>query len=139
MIISTSEGRLRIKTNRLKNQRIAQQIKGKVAQLHGVQQVRANPGAASLIILFDQNSQDLTTLEEQVITLCSPPAKRKSRPQRTVSRRLNQASKAGMVATLTASLVYGYLGKKKPHIYYGSAFVGLAGLHMLKHSKTLLR
>lgn len=138
MISSITDGRIRIKTNRLKNKRVSDSIKGKVEALNGVSAVRTNPGASSIVVHFNKNQVDIEQLENEIFELCSPPkANKKSKPK--ISRRVNQASKIGMMATLSASLVYGFMGKKKPHIYYGSAFVGLAGLHMLKHSKSLIK
>lgn len=139
MIVSSCGGRLRVKAKRLKNKSISNKIKTKVEELEGVNGVRVNPSAASLIVNFDQSLVDVESLEDSVFAICSPPINGKNGSKSRISKRINQASKVGMMATLSASLIYGAMGKKKPHIYYGSAFVGLAGLHMLKHSKSLLR
>lgn len=139
MIVSTCEGRLRVKASRLKSKKVSESIKRKVEALTGVHGVRTNPAAASIVVSFDRAQVDAEQLENDVFDICSPPAKPKSSGKVRISRRVNQASKVGMMATLSASLVYGFMGKKKPHIYYGSAFVALAGVHMLKHSKSLIK
>lgn len=138
MIVSTAGGRIRIRTNRLKSKKISGRLKDRIEALEGVTGVRANPNAHSLIVHFDENRIEMTDLEDQVIEICSPP-KNDGNGSNKLTKRLNQASKVGMIATLATSLAYGYAGKKKPHIRFGTAFLALAGVHMLKHSNRLLR
>lgn len=140
MIVSTVDGRLRVRANRLKSKKISGAIKERIETLPGVTGVRANPGAASLVVHFHAEQVDTDLLEEEIVKICTPSRNgQKGAAQSQLSRRLNQANKIGMTGTLAASLAYGYLGKKKLHIQYGTAFVALAGLHMLKYSRTLFR
>ena len=140
MIVSTVDGRLRVRANRLKSKKISESVKKRIEALDGVISVRTNPGAASLIVYFHAEGVDTDMLEEEIVAICTPSKSgKRSEAQSQLSRRLNQANKIGMAGTLAASLAYGYLGKKKLHIQYGTAFVALAGLHMLKYSRTLLR
>lgn len=44
-----------------------------------------------------------------------------------------------MMTTLGTSLAFGYLGNKKAHIGFGTAFVAFAGMHILRYQRTLIR
>jgi hypothetical protein len=140
MIVSTVDGRLRARANRLKSMKISESIKTRIEALPGVTGVRTNPGAACLVVNFHAESVDSELLEDEIVKICTPTRQgKKGAAKNKLSRRLNQANKVGMTGTLAASLAYGYLGKKRLHIQYGTAFVALAGLHMLTYSHTLLR
>lgn len=144
MIVSTQKGRMRVRFNKLRSASVAQRAKAEVEKQPGILSVRDNSAACSLIILFDDQKWKAEDLEDEIMDICIQAAKpiKKASSQnksRTLSKRVNQATKVGMVGTLSASLAYGFMGKKKPHIYYGVAFVALAGAHMLRYSKTLFR
>ena len=140
MIVSTVDGRLRVRANRLKSKKVSESVKNRIEALTGVTTVRTNPGAASVVVHFHAEQVDTDVLEEEIVTICTPATNSNDRNGKSqLSKRLNQASKIGMVGTLATSLAYGFMGKKKPHIRYGTAFLALAGMHMLKHSRTLLR
>lgn len=138
MIASTFEGRLRVRANILKAKGIAKGIQAKVEDLPGVRSTRINPAAASIIVHFDTEEVDAMTLEEEIMDICQPAPKKKSNGK-SVSTKLHQATKVGMMTTLATSVAYGFMGKKTPHIRYGAAFVVFAGMHMLKYSNRLLR
>jgi hypothetical protein len=139
MIVSTVAGRIRIRSNRLKSSKIAAKIEQRAKQLDGVTDVRINPAAGSLVASYDVLTVETEMLEDALEALCLPPKPANNGTRKTVSRYVNRATKAGMIATLATSLTYAYLGKKKAHIRYGQAFVALVGLHMLRHRSTLLR
>lgn len=140
MIVSTVDGRLRVRANRLKSRKISNSVKERIEALPGVTGVRTNPGAASIVVHFHAEQVETDLLEDEIVKICTPTANGSNgNGKKQLSKRLNQASKVGMIATLATSLAYGFMGKKKPHIRYGTAFVALAGVHMLKHSRNLLR
>jgi copper chaperone CopZ len=139
MIVSTVAGRIRVRSNRLKIKKIAEQVRRQAEALDGVQEVRVNPAAGSIVVSYDTRQSDTDLLEERLERLCLPPAKPAGNGRSTWSKRVNQATKIGMMTTLATSLAYGYLGKKKAHIRFGTAFVALAGMHMLRYQGTLLR
>lgn len=139
MIVSTVSGRIRVRSNRLKSKKTAEQIRRQAVQLDGVTEVRINPAAGSLVVGYDTRAVDTVELEDRLEALCLPPAARPKSGRGRASRHLNRATKVGMMATLATSLAYGYLGKKKAHIGFGTAFVAFAGMHMLRYQSTLVR
>lgn len=144
MIVSTQKGRIRVRFNKLRSVKVARRAQAEIEKLQGIFSVRENSAACSLIVMFDQNIVDAEKLEDQIMDICIEAAKPvkttvAENKKRKLSKQINQATKIGMVGTLSASLAYGYMGKKKPHIYYGLVFVALAGAHMLRYSKTLFR
>ena len=139
MIVSTVEGRIRVRAKRLKSAAIAASITRQVEGLEGVDEVRANPAAGSLVVSFDPGLIDTVALEDRLEALCLPPERAPSKAGRDLSRHLNRATKVGMMATLATSLAYGFLGNKKAHIGFGAAFVALAGAHMFRYQGTLIR
>lgn len=139
MIVSTVEGRMRVRANRLKTKKIAESVQEKINTLPGVSSVRINPKACSIVVHFDASKVDSEDLEDQVVDFCTPRANGEKNNGKTLSKRANQATKVGMMATLATSLAYGFMGNKKQHVLYGKVFVAFAGMHMLKHSSRLLR
>lgn len=140
MIVSTVSGRIRVRANRLKSEKIAESIRRRVTEIAGVSDVRINPAAGSLVVSYDTRLVDTLALEDQLEAMCLPataPAKGGGRSG--VSKHLNRATKVGMMTTLGTSLVFGYLGNKKAHVALGTAFVAFAGMHMLRYQSSLIR
>ncbi|MDO5103761.1 MAG: hypothetical protein Q4D91_12845 [Lautropia sp.] len=54
-------------------------------------------------------------------------------------KRVNQVAKQGMLLSLGSSLGLAAAGSKKGHIVTGSAFVGLLGVHLAVHRKSLFK
>jgi hypothetical protein len=108
--------------------------------LPGVLDVRPNPGAGCLVVTFEPDVLEIEMLEGQSEALCQAadrvPRKNKGRG---LSRQLNRVTKYGMLATLTTSLAYGYLGRKKAHIGFGAAFLVFAGAHLFRYQSSLMR
>jgi hypothetical protein len=84
---------------------------------------------------------DELEIESQVEQICvhTPSVKSAQRNGKPVSARVGQISKLGMMATLLPSLALAAAGKKKLHIYTGTAFLVFAGLHTTRYSKTLFK
>jgi hypothetical protein len=129
LIVSTVEGRIRVRARRPKSAVVAASITRQVEGLEGVDQVRANPAAGSLVVSFDPVLMDTVALEDRLEALCLPPERAPSKAGRDLSRHLNRVTKVGMMAT---SLACGFLGNKKAHMGFGAAFVALAGAHMFR-------
>jgi len=91
-------------------------------------------------VTFDPDALDVGVLEERIETLCQA-AERVPRNNngRALSQQLNRATKYGMLASLTTSLAYGYLGRKKAHIGFGAVFLALAGAHLFRYQGSLFR
>ncbi len=138
MIVSTVAGRIRIRSNILKAKKRAQRVEQAVSEYPGVSEIRINPSAGSITVLYSPDQVDEHDLEEFIERSCAL-----QRPQRkngsTLARQVNLVTKAGMVSSLATSVALAYTGPKKLHIATGKAFMVFAGLHMLKHYKTLLR
>jgi len=139
MIVSEVDGRIRVRANRLKSRKIAGSVKNKIEQIQGVGQVRTNIEACSIIVHYDSKAIDTIELEDKIVEIVTPKGNSTKKKNGKLSQRLGQATKIGMMGTLATSLAYGYIGQKKNHIRYGTAFVALAGMHMLKHSTKLLK
>ena len=139
MIVSTVAGRIRIRSHRLKLKEVAQQVEAGASAIEGVTDARVNSAAGSLTVIYDTAAIDTEVLEDRLEALCMTPVARPPKKGRELSRRVNQATKVGMMATLATSLAYGALGKKKQHIAFGTAFVALAGVHMFRYQNTLVR
>lgn len=140
MIVSTVNGRVRVRARALRSDKSAARVAAELAQLPGVVDARPNAGAGCLIVNFDPDALDIGVLEERIETLCQA-AERAPRSDngRALSRQLNRATKYGMLVTLTTSLAYGYLGRKKAHIGFGAVFLALAGAHLFRYQGSLLR
>jgi cation transport ATPase len=140
MVVSTVAGRIRVRSNRLKSKKVADEVRQRAAKLDGVTQARVNPAAGSLVVTYDPGLVDTIELEDALEALClDTAAAPRKLVSRDVSRHLNRATKLGMMATLGTSLAYGFAGKKKPHIGFGAAFLAFAGMHMLRYQNTLVR
>lgn len=140
MIVSTVRGRVRVRARGLRSENAAARMAAELAEIPGVVEARPNPGAGCLIVKFDPDGLDVAILEERIDALCRA-AERVPRKNHGggLSRQLNRATKFGMLATLTTSLAYAYLGRKKAHIGFGAAFLALAGAHLARYQASLFR
>lgn len=139
MIISTVTGRVRIRAKALRSGRIADRVAAQIAGVPGVVEVRPNPGAGCVVVTYEPQALDAETLEDQLEALCRAAERSPRSTSQGLSRQINRATKYGMLATLTASLAYGYLGRKKAHIGFGAAFLVFAGAHLFRYQNSLLR
>lgn len=139
MIASTVAGRIRIRSGRLKSRKIADEVRTRAAELDGVNSARVNAGAGSLVVTYDTGAVRGERLEEKLEQLCLTVGRGTRTTGRDLDAQLNRVTKIGMMATLGTSLAYGYAGRKRPHIAFGLAFLGFAGLHLLRYRGTLLR
>lgn len=139
VIVSTLAGRIRLRNRRLRSTGFANRVRREASQIPGVASVRANSAAGCLVVGYDPASIDTEALEDQLEALCLAPAPSRTKATSKLSRQVNRVTKAGMVTTLATSLAYGYLGRKKPHVRFGVAFVAFAGVHMLRYRGSLLR
>lgn len=139
MIVSAVAGRIRIRSNLLKEKGFAQGVRKRAERLQGVSEVRLNPAAGSLVVSYDTRESDAEVLENELEALCfrRPPA---PTPRNgNLARQFNRATKMGMATSLGAAVALGFMGKKKAHIGFGTAFLALAGLHIWRNQRTLLR
>jgi hypothetical protein len=139
-IVSTVSGRARIRSRVLRSPQAAARLAAEMAALPGVLDVRPNPGAGCLVVIFEPDLLEIEMLEGQSEALCQAAERvPRNNKGRGLSRQLNRVTKYGMLATLTTSLAYGYLGRKKMHIGFGAAFLAFAGAHLFRYQNSLLR
>ena len=139
MIVSAVAGRIRVRSNSLKSRSFAEEVRRGAEGLDGVAEVRTNLAAGSIVVIYDVGEAEAEALEEALEALClAVPAARKPATA-GLSRQLNRATKIGMVASLGSAVALGFMGKKKAHIGFGTAFLALAGMHIWRNQRTLLR
>lgn len=134
LIAATSAGRIRLRTKPLKNSAFLTELEGELCNLEGVMAMRSNPAAASLIVEYDLAICDQDSMEKDVENAYLRVL-RKNRKENGIL--LGKATKIGMAASLSATLYYGFAGKKRLHINAARVFVGFTALHMLKYSRRL--
>jgi copper chaperone CopZ len=139
MIVSAVAGRIRVRSNLLKSREFAQNVQRRAEGLSGVNEVRVNPSAGSIVVSYDASRADIETLESELEALCFRPQSALRPRNADLSRQLNRATKIGMVTSLGTAVAMGFMGKKKAHIGFGTAFLALAGLHIWRNRRTLLR
>lgn len=139
MIISTVTGRIRIRARVLRSGRIAERVAAQMSNVPGVVEARPNSGAGCLVVTYEPDALDAEALEDQLEAMCRAAERAPRSTSKGLSRQLNRATKYGMLATLTTSLAYGYLGRKKAHIRFGAAFLVFAGAHLFRYRSSLIR
>ncbi|PIE43466.1 MAG: hypothetical protein CSA50_04960 [Gammaproteobacteria bacterium] len=137
MITSASPGRIRVRTARLKAKRFVTETQSKVRELPGVISVRCNLKAGSLVVNYDQNTTNERVMEKRVEAICMRTHRKPG--NKRLKAKINQVSKIGMVTTLVPSVIFGFAGKRRLHVYTGIAFLVFAGIHTLRYNKTLFR
>lgn len=140
MIVSTVRGRARVRARVLRSPQTAAGLATGIAAIPGVLDVRPNSGAGCLVVTFEPDVLQIEVLEERSEAMCRT-AERVPRGGngRGLSRQINRVTKYGMLATLTTSLAYGYLGRKKAHVGFGAAFLVFAGAHLFRYQGSLMR
>lgn len=139
MIVSTVAGRIRVRSNLLKAKDFGRDVQERAERLPGVSEVRLNAAAGSLVVSYDPRIANVDVLESELEALCfrRPPVVRPRTGE--LSRQFNRATKIGMVTSLGTAVALGFMGRKKAHIGFGTAFLALAGLHIWRNQRTLLR
>lgn len=139
MIVSAVAGRIRIRSNLLKARDFSRDVQEQAERLPGVSEVRLNSAAGSLVVSYDTRLADVEVLEQELEALCfrRPTAVRPRNGE--LARQLNRATKIGMVTSLGTAVALGFMGRKKAHIGFGTAFLALASLHIWRNQRTLLR
>jgi hypothetical protein len=139
MIVSTVAGRIRVRSSLLKIRDFARDVEQQAERLPGVSQVRLNVAAGSLVVSYDTREADAEGLEGELEALCfrRPTVARPANSN--LARQFNRATKIGMITSLGTAVALGFMGKKKAHIGFGTTFLALAGLHIWRNQRTLLR
>lgn len=139
MIVSTVAGRIRIRSNLLKQKDFAKDVQGQAKRIPGVSEVRVNPAAGSLVVSYDPQLANTEALEGELEALSFRRPVVRQPANGELARQFNRATKIGMVISLGTAVALGFMGRKRAHIGFGMAFLSLASLHIWRNQRTLLR
>lgn len=139
-IVAAIPGRIRVRDRALGVPGRLERLHAALSGLPGVLAIRINAAGGSLVLHYDAALADPDAMEAQlercVEAELSTPAKRAPRSSRM---RINRAAKAGMLASLAATLALAATGNKRWHTLAGIGFVGCLAVHLAAHRQHLLR
>ncbi|MCC6347350.1 MAG: hypothetical protein IT388_09220 [Nitrospirales bacterium] len=146
-MIRLMEGRIRVRDERLKKRRIAEDLKRSLLAVVGIGEIVYNQRTGSLLIFFDTaaaSSKDILDIvgKSWGVSLSAgelPPAGsgRKESPLPHLAGMARRVGKGGMAAALALSLLGAVAGGAKLHVAAGIVFIALLGAHMYRHNNTL--
>jgi copper chaperone CopZ len=139
VLVNAVPGRLRVRSRTLHHRRFAEKIEAEVRALPGVNDVRLNRAASSIVVYYDPGQVELDALEQRLEKLCMERQARVAKTRKGLDRQLNLASKVGMGASLAGAIGTAYFGSKKTHEQLGWAFVAFTAYHLVRNRATLLR
>lgn len=151
-VVSSTPGRLRLRHPALRHPARLQALERRLALWPEVRTLQANPATGSLVVHYDALAlaQDACAqrCEAAVAGLLPLPAVEPrqgraipvmARAARTRAKRTNRLAKAGMLASLAASLLLAAAGLKRLHIWTGLLFLHALGAHLWVHRRHLLK
>lgn len=149
-IVSSVPGRLRLRDARLRRDTLRDAVLARLESLPALRTLRANAAAGSVVVEYDGTRVGEATMWREVLDAVAPwlPAQEPApgrapapaRPRRAGRRRqLARATNVGMLASLGSSLALAAAGAKAAHVATGSVFLGLLGVHLAMHRRSLLR
>ncbi|MBK1687591.1 HMA2 domain-containing protein [Rubrivivax gelatinosus] len=149
-IVSSVPGRLRLRDARLRRDALRDAVLARLDSLPALRTLRANAAAGSVVVEYDGTRVDEAAMCREVLDAVAPwlpareaapsPAPAAARPRRPGRRRqLARATNVGMLASLGSSLALAAAGAKAAHVATGSVFLGLLGVHLAMHRRSLLR
>ncbi|MCC6347364.1 MAG: hypothetical protein IT388_09290 [Nitrospirales bacterium] len=146
-MVRLMEGRIRVRDERLKKRRIAEDLKRSLLAVKGMGEIVCNLRTGSLLIFFDTavaNSKRILGIIGEALGFSLstgelPPAGsgRKESPLPHLAGMARRVGKGGMAAALALSLLGAAAGGAKLHAAAGIVFIALVGVHMCRHNKTL--
>ncbi|MFC0712007.1 hypothetical protein [Azorhizophilus paspali] len=139
-IVSALPGRIRIRDRALRDRTRLARIEEALAGLEGIDGLRPNANAGSLVLHFDAARIAVEALEAKVDSIVDAELVRpQAQRRRSLKMQINRGAKLGMLGSLSASLVLAAAGKKSAHAITGSLFVACLGVHLGVHRRSLLR
>ena len=141
-IVSRIPGRLRLRHTALRAPERNQALRADIAGWEGVVSVEGNPAAGSILIHYDPAIVPPAAMEARLNErLGAAPGARRTRRSRKKNAALwkdiNVPVKAGMLASLTVSLLA--LGSsRRLHAGAGALYLGFLLLHLAAYRRTLL-
>ena len=139
VLVNAVPGRLRVRSHTLRHRKFAESIEAEVRATPGVNDIRLNRAASSLVVFYDPEQIEMEALEDRLERLCMDRQARVARTRKSLDRQVNLASKVGMGATLAGVVGTAYFGSRKTHEQLGWAFLAFTAYHLLRNRATLLR
>lgn len=145
-IVSSLPGRLRLRDARLRREALREAVLARLDTLPALRRLRANAAAGSVVVEYDGTRIGEAAMCREVIEAVAPwlaaavPPAAAPKPRRASRRRqFARANNLGMLASLGGSLAFAAAGAKAAHVATGTVFLGLLGLHLATHRRSLLR
>ncbi|NHK99577.1 hypothetical protein [Rubrivivax benzoatilyticus] len=148
-IVSSLPGRLRLRDARLRRDALREAVLARLDTLPALRTLRANAAAGSIVVEYDGTRVGEALMCREVLDAVAPwlaapataaPAAVPAPPRRASRRRqLARANNLGMLASLGGSLALAAAGAKSAHVATGTVFLGLLGVHLAMHRRSLLR
>lgn len=151
-IVSSLPGRLRLRDARLRRDALREAVLARLDTLPALRTLRANAAAGSIVVEYDGTRVGEALMCREVLDAVAPwlataaaaaaaaPAAVPAPPRRVSRRRqLARANNLGMLASLGGSLALAAAGAKSAHVATGTVFLGLLGVHLAMHRRSLLR
>lgn len=143
MVVSETNGRVRVRHGALKNPDRAGEVRGKLLEFKGVLDAQVNRRVGSLLVTFDKAKVSMEKILARVAEILHLDIQalrgRMAKVNKAVtSPKARRWTKRGMAGTLGGALaVVAY--SEKYHVVAGGAFLGLLGLHLYQNRRTLMR
>jgi heavy-metal-associated domain-containing protein len=151
MVVSSIDGRLRIRHQELLNPDVAERLKTSLGSETGVQTVAVNTRVGSLLITYDTRSADREALKIKLSPymgegdaagvggkLSLAVREKAAAAGRALSAvNARKAIGAGMLGSLLLSMIGALFGAKTLHIVAGLVFLLFMMLHLLKNGNMI--
>lgn len=140
MIVSSVDGRLRIRDDALRNPSTARALEKRLLALKGIVEVKINQRIGSLLVLYDEAVTGIKGIRDAVagyLDVRRPirdTVVRKRGKERSVIRRISKkVSNIGMLASLAFSVIAAILGAEGLHVASGALFLFFFAMHFSRH------
>ena len=140
-ITSHFEGRVRIRDERLREDKLATEIKEALLSSPGVAQVESNPRVGSLLVFYSVAATGIEQILKKIAELIgSEMEDAAARVKRTTSKIMEAVPAKikknvvnfGMLASLLLSVAAAAIDLKKLHIFTGVIFLAFFGFHFFE-------
>lgn len=139
MIVSSIDGRVRVRNTMLQHPEAAAAVKKGLASIEGISDVSINHRVGSMLIIYDPCAADIKKITDTISGYMNVKDGKKTvrtnrdkrgLPFAITRKRAKLLVNAGMAASLLISLAGIALKLKKLHAIAGLLFVGLLGIHI---------
>lgn len=135
MIVSSIDGRVRIKDKKLKASDIVSKIKNKLLQNEGIKDIYTNHRTGSLLILYDRT---ILRLEQILYVLADYIEITKTQYSKGINLFANRKIiNHGMLLSFALSMFGAIADVSGLHIIAGGIFLGFLALHLLRYKNVI--